>query len=343
MLPSGPRVEQGAVMMDPVETPMFDREQVGEWMRRLAMRDVYLGTSSWKYPGWIGSLYTADRYLFRGKHSEARFERTCLPEYAEVFRSVCVDAAYYSFPTEPWLASLASSVPDGFRFSFKVTDEITLKRFPNLPRFGPRRGTENPHFLSTGLFLDAFLARLEPIRSKVGLLMFEFSHFHPTEYQRGRDFVADLDRFLGGLPGGWDYGVEIRNRSFLHPDYFDVLSKHRVSHVYTSWEGMPSIDEQWLAPGSRTRPECIGARFLLRPGRRYEEAVRQFAPYDRVQDPNPSARRVAVEMILAALRSGRPGRAYLYVNNRFEGSALATLAAVLHLLERERVHIHPPL
>jgi hypothetical protein len=111
MLPSGPRVEQGAVMMDPVETPMFDREQVGEWMRRLAARDVYLGTSSWKYPGWIGSLYTADRYLFRGKHSEARFERTCLPEYAEVFRSVCVDAAYYSFPTEPWLASLASSVP----------------------------------------------------------------------------------------------------------------------------------------------------------------------------------------------------------------------------------------
>lgn len=321
----------------------FDRVREAALLSRLADRGVFLGTSSWKYPGWIGSLYTASRYQFRGKHSEARFERTCLAEYASVFRSVCVDAAYYAFPSVPWLAGLMSDVPEGFRFSFKVTDEITIKRFPKLARFGARKGLDNAHFLNAGMFGEWFLARLEPHRAKVGMLLFEFSHFHPGEYARGREFVADLDRFLGALPAGWDYGVEIRNRTFLHPEYLDVLARHRVAHVFTSWEGMPSVEEQWLAPGSRTNPDLLGARFLLRPGRKYAEAVEAFAPYDRVRDPNPGARGVALEMILACLRSPRPGRAYVYVNNRFEGSALGTLAAVLRLLEHQAARVHPPL
>lgn len=311
------------------EGPRFDRERAAEALRRLACSGVYLGTSSWKYPGWIGPLYTASRYQFRGRHSEARFERTCLAEYASVFRTVCVDAAYYAFPSQPWLEALMADTPAEFRFTFKVTDEITIRRFPRLARFGPRKGMDNPNFLNAALFQECFLQRLEPHRGKVGLLVFEFSHFHPGEYSRGRDFVADLDRFLGELPRGWDYGVEIRNRTFLHPEYLDALARHGVAHVYNSWEGMPSVEEQWMAPGSRTCPDLLGARFLLRPGRSYEQAVEAFAPYDRVQDPNPGARRVAIEMVLSCLRAARPGRAFLYVNNRFEGSALGTIAAIL--------------
>lgn len=324
-------------------TPPFERAHAADLLARLAARGVYLGTSSWKYPGWRGPLYTPERYTYRGKVSEARFERNCLAEYAEVFRSVCVDAAYYSFPGERYLASLAQSVPDGFRFSFKVTDDITLRRFPRIERFGHRKGEINPHYLDANLFRDAFLGPCESIRNKVGLLMFEFSHFHPTEYARGRDFVADLDRFLAALPPGWDYGVEIRNRSFLHPEYFDTLARHGVAHVFNSWEAMPPVEEQWLAPGARTHPGVIGARFLLRPGRRYEEAVRIFSPYDQVRDPYPAGREAILNLILASLHEPRPGRAFIYINNRFEGSALGTLAAVLHHLEREMPHIHPRL
>ena len=111
--------------------------------------------------------------------------------------------------------------------------------------------------------------------------------------------------------------------------------------MYTSWEAMPSLDEQWLAPGSRTNPDVLGARLLLRPGRAYEEAVKAFSPYDRVRDPNPSARRAAVEMVLSCLRASRPGRAYLYVNNRFEGCALGTIGAILGLLEQQPGAGHP--
>jgi hypothetical protein len=34
-------------------------------------------------------------------------------------------------------------VPADFLFSFKVTDEITTRRFPKLPRFGERAGQQN--------------------------------------------------------------------------------------------------------------------------------------------------------------------------------------------------------
>lgn len=52
------------------------RARLGE----LALRDVFLGTSSWKYPGWCGLVYDEQRYLTRGKFSEAKLNKTCLEE-----------------------------------------------------------------------------------------------------------------------------------------------------------------------------------------------------------------------------------------------------------------------
>jgi uncharacterized protein YecE (DUF72 family) len=54
------------------------------------------------------------------------------------------------------------------------------------------------------------------------------------DYERGRDFIADLDKFLGQLPKGWPYGVEMRNRSWLKPEYFECLARHQVAHVFNS-------------------------------------------------------------------------------------------------------------
>jgi len=44
-----------------------------------------------------------DYYLWREKFAVSRFEKNCLSEYAEVFRTVCVDAAYYTFPSVKYL------------------------------------------------------------------------------------------------------------------------------------------------------------------------------------------------------------------------------------------------
>jgi len=297
--------------------------------RDLANKGVFIGTSSWKYPGWLGQLYDEGRYVWHGKFSEARFQRQCLSEYAEVFKTVCVDAAYYKFPDQRYLESMMNAVPDDFQFGFKVTDEITIKKFTKLPRFGLRAGKPNENFLNTDLFESAFLGPCEPFKSKVGLLIFEFSRFYPSDYAHGRDFVADLDGFLGRLPKGWPYGVEIRNKHFLHPDYFAALRQYGVAHVFNSWAEMPAVKEQLALEGARTNPNLCAARFLLKPGRRYEEAVKLLEPYDKIKDPNPEARVAGAMLIQEGVKAGGKRKTFIYVNNRLEGNALETIKAML--------------
>lgn len=69
----------------------FEREKMKLKAAELAAKGIYVGTSSWKYQGWFNQLYTPSRYEYRGKVATTRFERSCLAEYAQVFKTVCVD------------------------------------------------------------------------------------------------------------------------------------------------------------------------------------------------------------------------------------------------------------
>jgi hypothetical protein len=101
-------------------------------LRALAEQGIYFGTSSWKYQGWLGSIYSPDRYQTRGKLSKAKFEAECLAEYAETFPAVCGDFAFYQFPTAEYWAELFGSTPEGFLFGLKVPEDITVATWPVL-------------------------------------------------------------------------------------------------------------------------------------------------------------------------------------------------------------------
>jgi len=218
---------------------------------------------------------------------------------------------------------------DDFVFGLKVTDAITIKKFPDLDRFGQQAGKPNENFLNAELFTKAFLKPCEPVRHAIGLLMFEFSRFWPTDYEHGRDFLADLDKFLGHLPKGWPYGVEMRNRNWLKPEYFACLARHQVAHVYNSWDAMPPVGEQMALPGSRTNSDLVAARFLLKPGRKYEEAVEAFEPYDSLKEENPEARAAGRALIAEGKAAGPKRKTFVFVNNRLESNAISTITAML--------------
>ena len=69
-------------------------------------------------------------------------------------------------------------------------------------------------------------------------------------------------------------------------------------------------------PGSRTNPDLVAARLLLKPGRKYEQAVKAFEPYDSIKEENPEARTAGRALIaegqaadgrrLALARHGSP-------------------------------------
>lgn len=306
----------------------FDRAGLAKDLREFAQKGVYVGTSSWKYPGWREMLYESARYDYRGKFAMTRFERNCLEEYAQVFKTVSVDAAFYKFPDRNFLETIMGQVPDDFQFSFKVTDTITIKKFPNLPKFGLRAGEINQEFLNAELFAEAFLKTCEPYRSKVGLLMFEFGRFYKADFSVA-GFSQALDTFFGKLPKDWPYGIEIRNRDFLGPEYFGVLAKHGVTHVYNSWTDMPSVGEQMAMPGSVTNPNLVAGRFLMTPGRKYDESLKLFQPYDRLKEPDEDARKAGAALIVGGERYEPRRKTFVYINNRLEGNALETIAAMI--------------
>src|ERR1700679_105616 len=87
-----------------VEMQPFPLEELRRGLTTLATQGVYIGTSSWKYAGWLGQIYSPERYLryFKSgppKMMKGRFENTCLKEYPETFKTVCLDAGFYQFPS----------------------------------------------------------------------------------------------------------------------------------------------------------------------------------------------------------------------------------------------------
>jgi len=285
---------------------------------------VRFGASSWNYPGWRGLVY---HRTYEGKGAPARM----LEEYSAfpLFRTVGIDSSFYAPPTDEVLRSYAERLPAGFPCVSKVWNQITVHAFTKA-QDPARAGKVNPDFLDPEVFLEAVY---EPYRrhfaDHTGPFVFEFQAVAQGSGIGASEFAGRLDRFFSALPREGQYAVEVRNEEFLTPMYFAVLREHGVAHVFSSWTRMPAIGDQLDLPGSVSGPFLI-ARALLRPGRTYDEAVDAFAPYDRIQEPNPELRRDILRLIDTAVTTRIP--AYLLVNNRAEGSSPLTVAEVARLL-----------
>src|SRR5262245_5048315 len=74
-------------------------------------QNIYLGTSSWAFPGWYGLVY--DRTA-----SESQLARHGLAAYAQhpLLRAVGIDRTYYAPLPAADFAAYAAVVPDDFRF-----------------------------------------------------------------------------------------------------------------------------------------------------------------------------------------------------------------------------------
>lgn len=125
--------------VDPSDSRARLRVNLEHW----AAQGIFLGTSSWKYPVWIGSIYANSAYQFRGAFSEHRFQQRCLGEYAALLPTVGVDA---------FLARL----PGGWRYAVEIRNRNLLH--PELLACLARRGVAYTFNLwSNGLALETQL------------------------------------------------------------------------------------------------------------------------------------------------------------------------------------------
>jgi uncharacterized protein YecE (DUF72 family) len=292
-------------------------------LRRLAERvpaNVRFGTSTWTYDGWSGEVY---HRIYRGAQPARRLE-----EYGRypLFRTVGIDSAFYDPPTEQTLAAYARALPPGFPCVSKVWDRITARRLNQDRRWGNLAGQRNPDFLNAQLFKDAvLLPHARAFHDHAGCFVFEFQAMRGKDLPDVTDWADELNGFLERLPRDFRYAVELRNPELLHDLHGVVLERHGVAHVFNSWTEMPSIGAQLDLPWAFPTDFTI-ARALLKPGRKYEDAVRLFEPYGRVREPLPELRRDLLRLMAEAVR--RRIEALIVVNNRAEGNAPGTIRAL---------------
>jgi len=285
---------------------------------------IHFGTSSWNYEGWRGLVY-------HRKYPKSGAVTKMLAEYAEfpLFTTVGIDAAFYRPLSGNTMRGYADALPPGFPCVQKVWNRITIHTFTG-HQDGGTAGEKNPDFLNAELCVNEVVGpSLEHFKGHVGPFVFEIQTIAKKDKVSPDDFAGRVDEFFGKLPADVPYAVELRNEEYLTPAYLAVLREHGVAHLFNSWTRMPPIGKQLAHPDVITAPFVI-ARALLRPGRYYAEAVDAFAPYDRIQDESPELRNDLVALAERAIKLRIP--AYLLINNRAEGSAPNTIAAVTRML-----------
>lgn len=310
----------------PVESPASARgrksEPVGpapqdERIRALGEhlpKGVFLGTSSWTFPGWAGIVY--DREV-----ATSRLSHDGLSAYGQhpVLRTVGIDRTFYGPVSAATFADYAERVPEGFRFLVKAHEACTLARWPTHERYGAQRGQANERFLQSAYATDAVVAPfVEGLGEKAGPLVFQFPPQDPQAFGGAGRLVERLHGFLSALPRGPLYAVEVRNEELLTEGLAQALADVGACPVLAAWRSMPDPRTQ----AERTRAALARAlvvRWMLPPNLGYDEAYAKYAPFNQLVDEDVPTRHAVAGLCAAAAQRGQP--AFVIINNKAEGSA----------------------
>jgi len=265
-----------------------------------------LGTSSWAFPGWQGQVWK-DRLPSEALSAHG------LTAYAQhpLLRTVSIDSSYYTLPAEGRFATYAAQVPDDFRFVVKAPAVVGTARL---------RGETNPHALDPAWVEDRFLPRLLELGDRLGAVLLQIP---PQPGDAFGDRVFHRLASVLALPIPWV--VEVRTRSWFREDLGRVLADTGAAPCLSIHHALPDLRTQWRVLGVN-QASALHIRWNLAPGRRYEQAKRAFAPFDRLAAPDLEHRGQLAKAIHWALE--REKAAWVIANNKAEGCAPATLVAL---------------
>jgi uncharacterized protein YecE (DUF72 family) len=276
---------------------------------------VRLGTSSWSFPGWKGIVYS-------GARTASQLARDGLAEYARhpLFGTVGIDRSYYAPIPDDDFRRYAEQLPPGFPCCCKAPAAVTSPLLPD------RRSSEpNADFLSAERLSAELIEPIERVfREHAGPFILQFPPIRRAPIQPAA-FLEALDAFLGSLPPGFSYAVELRDRRLLTASYAEILARHRAAHVYSLQTAMPRPGQQAAILDPKTMP-FVMVRLLLGPDATYEQQREAFAPFNALAAPDETMRAEVADIVGRAVAQAIP--AHVLVNNKAEGSAPLTIEAL---------------
>ena len=177
------------------------------------MSQIRVGIGGWTYEPWRDNFYPAKLPASRELQHASR-----------QVTAIEVNGTYYSTMTAKAFERWFAETPDDFVFSLKANRFATNRRV--LAEAGE----------SIGRFLGSGLARLE---HKLGPVLWQFA---PTKKFDPVDFEA----FLRLLPPDVDgrplrHVLDVRNDSFMVPEFLALARKHRCAVVFTDSPDYPSF------------------------------------------------------------------------------------------------------
>ncbi len=262
------------------------------------MHAIRIGTSGWSYKDWVGPFYEpgtkAAEYLAR---------------YGRHFGIVEVDSTFYRPPTAAMVRGWAARTPDHFRFALKAPRQITHEHV-----------------------LDDCESEMEELITAVGLLgaklksvLLQFGYFNRAAFAGPKPFFERLAAFLGRYATRLPLACEIRNRTWLTPEYFALLRQHGVAAALVEHAWLPPIeqliDQQDVVTGPYVYVRLIGDR---------EGIEKVTTTWDRVVvDRAADLRRVAGALRRIAQRA----EVLVFVNNHYAGHGPGTCRSLQAVLD----------
>ncbi len=177
--------------------------------------NLYVGTVSWSKQDWVGSFYPAN--LKPPQFLEA---------YTRNFRTVEIDATFYSIPQRSTVNGWRDRTPDGFVFAAKI----------------PRLITHQKTLSDCQKELSTFLKTMEILGDKLGPLLLQFPYFNKNVFASREQFDKLLRPFLDSLPKEFRFSVEIRNKNWISWDFLELLRERSVGFTLLAQAWMPRID-----------------------------------------------------------------------------------------------------
>jgi len=241
---------------------------------------IYLGTSGWSYSEWVGVLYETDR-------------DSKLRTYAHIFTTAEIDSTFYAYPSQRTVMGWLRYVNPDFVFTAKMPQIVTHKKKLDLTK-----GVDED--------VKRFCQLMAPLQQN-GKLRCILIQLPPS-----LDFQPEaMEKFLEILPAEYRFAVEFRHLSWMRPETWNLLERHRVAYVV--------VDEPLLPPEIHTTTDFCYFRWHGKGTRlwydyRYEE--KELTPW--VPKVDETAKKV--------------NTVYGYFNNHFHGYAVENCLQILEMM-----------
>jgi uncharacterized protein YecE (DUF72 family) len=194
--------------------------------------DARIGISGWRYAGWRGKFYP-----------EGLPQKHELAYAASHFNTIELNGSFYSLQRPESYAHWYRQVPENFVFAIKGSRFIThMLRLRDVK-------TALANFFASGLF---------ELEEKLGPILWQLPPTFQYDRERLESFFALLPRTGADAsrlarkhderikararirtdPGArFRYALEVRHKSFLLPDFIDLLRKHSIALVVADTAG----------------------------------------------------------------------------------------------------------